>query len=218
MSIEFVRIQLDKLEQNTGQVEGLPSNPRNWTQTDIDRLAKSLKETPELFEARPLLVYPYKGKFVILGGNLRYEGAKQNGDETAPCFVFKEETPVEKLKEIVIKDNGQFGQWDMHALDMDWAEDEQKLVDWGIIGFTGMFTPEGGLPEELQGVDLAPDALDEFKGDDETERCTLIINYTESTRWKVEELLGQGVTAKVVWRFEDMIKEFGYGDTENQDA
>lgn len=218
MAIEFVRIQLERLEQNVGQIEGLPSNPRQWTQTDIDRLARSLKETPELFEARPLLVIPHEGKFVILGGNLRYEGAKQNGDESAPCFVFKEDTPVEKLKEIVIKDNGQFGEWDMHALDMDWAEDEQKLVDWGIIGFTGMFGDGGGLPEELQGVDLAPDALDEFKGDDETERCTLIINYTESTRWKVEELLGRGVTDKIVWRFEDMIKQFGYGDTENQNA
>lgn len=210
MEIKIERIPLERIEQNVGQVEGLPANPRQWTQTDIDRLARSLKETPELFEARPLLVFPNGDKYVILAGNLRYEGAKVNGDKTAPCFVFPKETDVEKLKEIVIKDNGQFGQWDLHALDMEWAEDEQKMLDWGIIGFTGIFGNGGGLPDELEGVDMMPEELEHLEGDDQTERQTLIVTFTESTREKVEQLFGTGVTQRVVWRFEDMVKEYGY--------
>lgn len=55
------RIPIEKIELNTGQIEGLPANPRQWTRDDIDRIAASLKETPELFEMRPCIVYPLEG-------------------------------------------------------------------------------------------------------------------------------------------------------------
>ena len=29
------KLSLNKLEQNTGQIPGLPANPREWTQTEI---------------------------------------------------------------------------------------------------------------------------------------------------------------------------------------
>lgn len=115
---------------NTGQVPGLPANPRSWTKGDVERIAKSLKDTPELFEARPLLVYPYGGQYVILGGNLRHAGAQRNHEKDAPCIVFPEDTPTDKLKEIVIKDNGSFGSWDYDALANEW--DELPLPEWGV--------------------------------------------------------------------------------------
>ena len=46
-------IKMSRLELNHGQIPGLPGNPRQWTQADVNRLAQSLKDTPELFEARP---------------------------------------------------------------------------------------------------------------------------------------------------------------------
>jgi len=128
--MEIVRIKLSALEPNTGQIPGLPMNPRQWTATDVDRIANSLQETPELFEARPLLVYPLEKKFIILGGNLRHEGAKRNKAKDAPCIVFPADTPIEKLKEIVIKDNGSFGAWDYDALANEW--DDLPLTDWGV--------------------------------------------------------------------------------------
>ena len=128
--MEIVRINLSALEPNTGQIPGLPMNPRQWTATDVDRIANSLQETPELFEARPLLVYPLDKKFIILGGNLRHEGAKRNKMKDAPCIVFPADTPIEKLKEIVIKDNGSFGAWDYDALGNEW--DDLPLADWGV--------------------------------------------------------------------------------------
>ena len=68
--MEFQRIRLTDLEQNKGQVEGLPSNPREWTRTDLDHLITSIKETPELLEARGLIVYPYDGKYIMDGDRL----------------------------------------------------------------------------------------------------------------------------------------------------
>lgn len=126
------RIKLDKLAPNIGQIPGLPMNPRNWTDEDVERIAKSLRETPELFEARPIIAVPFDGKNVILGGNLRFEGAKANGDETAPVVLIPADTPVEKMREIVIKDNGTFGQWDTEALLREW--DNGLLNDWGVPG------------------------------------------------------------------------------------
>lgn len=123
-------LPLASLSQNRGQIEGLPSNPRQWTQTDIDRLAKSLQETPELFVARPLIVYPYAGEYIILGGNLRYEGAKKNKMKDVPVHILAEDLSLEKLKEIVIKDNGSFGEWDMDMLANEW--DDLPLKDWGV--------------------------------------------------------------------------------------
>lgn len=128
--METIRIALKDLVQNTGQIPGLPANPRQWTKKEIDKIAKSLQETPELFEARPIIVIPWEGKYIILGGNLRYEGCKRNKDKDAPCFIIPGDTPLDKMKEIIIKDNGSFGEWDYDALGNLW--DDLPLADWGV--------------------------------------------------------------------------------------
>ena len=64
-----IYINLKKLVFNTGQIEGVPRNPREWTKEDVSRLAASIVETPELFEARPLLVVPRGERYVVIGGS-----------------------------------------------------------------------------------------------------------------------------------------------------
>lgn len=127
------RVLITDIVRNDGRVPGLPANPRSWTDSDVDRIAKSLQETPELLEARPLLLYPYDGVLICLGGNLRYEGSRKVGWENVPAWIFPPDTPAEKLKEIVIKDNGSFGAWDMPKLKDDWGD--LPLFDWGISEF-----------------------------------------------------------------------------------
>ena len=167
--MEIVRIKLSALEPNTGQIPGLPMNPRQWTATDVDTIARSLTETPELFEARPLLVYPLDKKFIILGGNLRHEGAKRNKMKDAPCIVFPADTPIEKLKEIVIKDNGSFGAWDYDSLANEWGD--LPLTEWGVpawenepgaIDIDGLFNEQEAKPATAEPIILQvtiPEAL-----------------------------------------------------------
>ena len=124
------KFKLSRLVMNTGQIPGLPKNPRQWTATDVDRLARSIQETPELLEARPLIVVEHGNKFVVLGGNLRLAALKKLGWDEAPCYLLPADAPVDKLKEIVIKDNGSFGQWDYDLLANEW--DDLPLTDWGI--------------------------------------------------------------------------------------
>lgn len=130
MNIEQKKLKLTDLEPNTGQVPGLPSNPRQWTKSDVERIAASLKETPELFEARPIIAVPHGGKYVILGGNLRYEGARHNKEKEVPVAVVPEDTPIDKMKEIVVKDNGSFGAWDYDTLANEWGD--LPLGEWGV--------------------------------------------------------------------------------------
>lgn len=128
--METRRIKLTDLVLNEGQVAGLPTNPRQWTKTELDKLKKSLQETPELLEARGILVYPWEGKYLVLGGNMRLSALKALKAKDAPCIVFPEDTPIDKLKEVVIKDNGSFGEWDFDQLANEWSD--LPLTDWGV--------------------------------------------------------------------------------------
>lgn len=160
--METIRIALKDLVQNTGQIPGLPANPRQWKKTEVDKIAKSLRETPELFEARPIIVTKYAGKFVILGGNLRYEGCKRNKDKDAPCFIIPDDTPIDKMKEIIIKDNGSFGEWDYDALGNLW--DDLPLADWGV--------PAWNAQPEKETTDAREDDFDENEQEIQA-RCKL---------------------------------------------
>lgn len=128
MRIELLGIE--KLWSNSGQIEGLPANPRKWDANDVKRLAKSIEETPELLEARPPIVVFNDGWYVVLGGNMRLEACRYLDYEMIPCVVMDEGIPIETLKQIVIKDNGSFGEWDSIELKKEWAD--LPLEDWGV--------------------------------------------------------------------------------------
>lgn len=128
--MEQRRISVAKLKSNSGQIDGVPANPREWTKEDVSKLAKSIEQTPELLEARGIIVYPYNGDYVVMGGNMRLAAIKQLGLKDAPCIVLPEEMSTDKLREIVIKDNGSFGKWDFDALGNEW--DDLPLSDFGV--------------------------------------------------------------------------------------
>lgn len=123
-------IPMSVIQMNEGQVKGLPRNPRGWTYDDVERLKKSIQETPELLNARGLIVYEWKSVYVVIGGNLRYTALMELGYKEAHCYVIPSNTPIAKLKEIVIKDNGSFGDWDLDLLNVDWSD--TPFSEWGI--------------------------------------------------------------------------------------
>lgn len=126
------------IEMNDGQLEGLPKNPRYIKDERFAKLKLSLEQSPEFLEANPLKVYPLdNGHYIIIGGNMRFLAGKEVGIKEFPCYIFKKETTVEKLKEFVIKDNIAFGSTDWDALaNDDW--DVSDLEDWGMdVSFLG---------------------------------------------------------------------------------
>lgn len=125
-----VHIPLSKLRLNDGQVDWLPRNPRQWTREQLDRLADSIRETPMLLEARGLIVYPYGGTFVVIGGNMRLAALTIMGAKDAPCYILPMDMDQDKVKEIVLKDNGDYGIWNQAMLSRDWAD--LPLEKWGV--------------------------------------------------------------------------------------
>lgn len=138
----YQNIDVSLLELNEGQLEGLPQNPRFIKTHRYDALKKSIEDAPELLEARTLLVYPLEsGHYIVIGGNMRLRACKELGFNELPCYVFKQETPVEKLAEYVIKDNVAFGDVDWNLIANEW--DTGDLEDWGM-----------NLPSFLEGGDF----------------------------------------------------------------
>lgn len=86
-------IDISLLDPNEGQIDGLPSNPRKWSGDDLSRLEDSIRETPELLEARGIIVVPSDGRYVVLGGNMRLAAIRGLGRTEAPCIVLPESTP-----------------------------------------------------------------------------------------------------------------------------
>lgn len=147
--IEHIQIPLEQLDPNTGQLPGVPTNPRLWTKKDVIDLARSMKETPELAEIRCAIVMPHEGRYVILGGNLRREAALYNKDTHMHCAVLPPETPAKKQKEIAMKDNSTFGKFDFQLLKKDWGE-----FEFQDIGIQFPEAPKGTREAKDDGYDV----------------------------------------------------------------
>lgn len=131
-------IDIKCLELNEGQIVGIPKNPRYLKGEEHDKLKKSLKDSPELLQYKPLMVYAIEdNKFVVICGNMRLRICQElhnegvEGFEALPCFVLNKDVPIAKIKEYAIKDNVQAGNWDWDELaNGDW--DVDNLLDWGV--------------------------------------------------------------------------------------
>lgn len=135
---QFTMLPMSQIELNEGQLEGLPTNPRGIKQKKFDKLKRNIETYPEMLVARSLLVYPMKnGKYIIIGGNMRFRAMSELHHEHAPVFIIPKDTPTERLQAYTILDNGDFGDWDWDILANEW--DEQNLNDWGVD------TPGGDL-------------------------------------------------------------------------
>lgn len=134
----YQMIDITKLEYNEGQIEGLSKNPRFLKESEHDKLKKSLTDSPEFLEYKPLMVYAMdNGNYVTICGNMRLRVANElrldghSEFDTIPCVVLKADTPIEKIKEYAIKDNVQAGNWDWDELaNGEWETDD--LQNWGV--------------------------------------------------------------------------------------
>lgn len=135
---EYADVDITRLEYNDGQLEGISKNPRYLKESEHDKLKKSLTDSPEFLEYKPLMVYAMdNGNYVTICGNMRLRVANElrldghSEFDTIPCVVLKADTPIEKIKEYAIKDNVQAGNWDWDELaNGEWETDD--LQNWGV--------------------------------------------------------------------------------------
>lgn len=133
---QFTMLPLSRIELNTGQLPGLPGNPRGIKKNKFEKLKNNIARYPEMLVARSLLVYPLDDRddantrYIIIGGNMRYRAMSELNMTDAPCFVIPRCVPVERLCAYTILDNGEFGAWDWDLLANQW--DDDLLNNWGV--------------------------------------------------------------------------------------
>ena len=132
-------IELSKLKPN-------PRNPRRILPKKVDSLADSLLGNPDHFLARPVIadknMMTWAGHQRVLAakkiekmtpptdkeGLERWEYYKKKiGIGVVPCEIV--DLPLEKMEEIMIRDNVSAGEWDTTIM-ADWNLD--NLESWGL--------------------------------------------------------------------------------------
>ena len=131
MEITTKKLKLSQIKLN-------PDNPRRIGKVEMERLVKSLQDFPEMMELREIIVDENN---TILGGNMRYRALKQIGEKECIAKIVTGLT-VDQKREFIIKDNSNFGSYDMDALANLWSD--LPLVDWGVDLPEDWLNPGGG--------------------------------------------------------------------------
>jgi len=167
--IELVNI--NEISLNTGQIKGLPQNPRFIKDEKFNKLVKSIKEFPDMLNIRPIVV---NGDRVILGGNMRYRACQVAGIKKIPIII-AENLTLQQTKQFLIKDNVGFGEWDYDILGNEWEQDE--LSEWGLEIFPAT---ELDLDDFFSDENLEAEKDAEFK---------IVLDYNEEDYEKVTSKL-----------------------------
>lgn len=116
---------MKKTVMKISDIKPNPNNPRLIKDDKFKKLVQSLKDFPEMLDAREIVV---NTDMVILGGNMRYKAARSAGLKELPVKIV--DWSEEKQREFVIKDNVSGGEWDWDLLANEW--DAEELDEWGL--------------------------------------------------------------------------------------
>ncbi len=129
------------------EIKPNPDNPRVIKDDAFKKLVQSIKEFPEMIEAREIVV---NTDMVILGGNMRFRALKEAGVTQVPVKIV--DWPEDKQREFVIKDNVSGGEWDYDMLANQYEVEE--LSAWGLdlpgVTELGADIEEDDVPEVSQ--------------------------------------------------------------------
>ena len=128
-----MKVDINSIQEN-------PNNPRTITEEKFRKLVKSLKEFPEMLEARPIVINP---DGIVLGGNMRLKAAREAG--LTEVHAYRATWEEAKQKEFIIKDNVSFGEHDWDILANEW--DAAQIESWGL---------DVWVPEEEEPVNENP--------------------------------------------------------------
>lgn len=128
------------------------TNPRKISEESFEKLRNSIKEDPQMLEARPLIIDENN---IVLGGNMRLRALKDLGYTEVPTTQVKGWTDEQKRR-FIVKDNLSGGEWDYDLLTAQY--DAEELSAWGMEGLDKYFIDE---PSEKD--DEVPETPDEPK-------------------------------------------------------
>jgi len=148
-------------------------NPRYIKEEKFKKLVQSLKDFPEMANARPIVV---NKEMVALGGNMRLKAMQEAGWSEVPVKIV--DWSEEKQREFIIKDNVGFGDWDWDELANTW--DAEELNEWGL-----------DLPIDLEEIKETKDIPDigevEFSEELFLEHNYIVLYFDNAMDWEVAQ-------------------------------
>ena len=149
----------------------------------------------------------------LIGGNKAQLGAIDAGledaiivDTTGDKLVVVRRNDIdldsEKGRKMALADNA------TQQANLEWNEDEINAAKdtWNVHPeeWDVKTEQDGGIPLELQGEDLLPDALDNVQGEDRTEMQRVILVYYQDQEERVKEMLHLESIDKVVYNVSEL--------------
>lgn len=115
-AIQSIIVNLDLIDNNTGQIPGVKPNPREMTDMEYRKLVKSLRRDASYTAICELKVYPFNGRWVAIGGNMRLKAMRELQWPVAIVKPIPVETDAPTLNRYILLDNAHFGRWDFDSL------------------------------------------------------------------------------------------------------
>lgn len=75
--IQSEKFDIALVDNNTGQIPGVPENPREMTEMEYKKLIKSLQRDSRYTAISELKLYPLNGRWIAIGGNMRLQAMKE---------------------------------------------------------------------------------------------------------------------------------------------
>jgi len=129
-----------KMTKPINKIFAHPKNPRLIRNEKYLEQKKSIEETPEMMDLRPVII---DEDDIILGGHQRWRACKELGWKDVPVMQYTREKHLKSesftkfnktyelvCAEIVIKDNTHYGEFDYDMLANEW--DEYPLLEYGV--------------------------------------------------------------------------------------
>ena len=130
------RVELATLREN-------PDNPQTVTDEEFGKLRDSMRRLHRFLRARPLLV---EADGTIKCGNKRFRALVENGVRSIPADYVRrlsDYTPDE-VREFILQDNLQRGEWDAEKLLAQYGEDELRALGCGFDELIAEFADKPG--------------------------------------------------------------------------
>lgn len=130
---------METFKVKIGELKNSDYNPRIIDTYKYESLKKSLLDMPDMLEVRPIIIDEQNN---IIAGNMRYRACVELGYKEVYVKQYKSFSEEEK-KELMIKDNISFGEWDKQILSDKF--DNNLVNDWlgnQIIDYSALFTED----------------------------------------------------------------------------
>lgn len=147
----------------TSKLKMNPLNPRKIQPEKLEKLCASITALPQMMALRPIVYDPIT--MHVLGGNQRLAAIRKLGMKDIPdewAIAATDLTP-EQQKEFVLRDNVQFGDWDIEMLSAEFAE-----FDLGELGLEMPdinVTPPDATEDDFDEPDIQTVQTDIKRGD-----------------------------------------------------